>query len=118
MLLYLCTDDPDLRPHVVAGLGAKRAGPGQARAVEAGWRLGTALRSARARYESVPGGPTGRQVVPHLRRAHWHHYWTGPMSSPQGRRLVLRYLFPVQVGKALPGTTVVRPAAIGEESDA
>jgi hypothetical protein len=40
MLLYLCTDDPDLRPHVVAGPGAKRAGPGQARAVEAGWRLG------------------------------------------------------------------------------
>ena len=29
------------------------------------------------------GTPTGRaRMRPHIRRAHWHRYWTGPRSEP------------------------------------
>jgi hypothetical protein len=42
---------------------------------------------------------------------HWHHYWTGPLSDPEQRQLVLRYLAPISVGSELPVTTVVRPAS-------
>lgn len=40
----------------------------------------------------------GRSVTPHLRRPHWHSYWTGPRTHPENRQLVLRYIAPVLVG--------------------
>lgn len=35
---------------------------------------------------------------PHVRRAHWHHYWTGPREGE--RSLVVRWVHPVLVGVA------------------
>ncbi len=37
--------------------------------------------------------------MPHLRKAHWHHYWTGPKSDPDQRKLVVRWIHPVFVGQ-------------------
>lgn len=36
-------------------------------------------------------------VRPHMRKAHWHHYWTGKRGTPD-RKLVLRFLMPTLVG--------------------
>lgn len=38
---------------------------------------------------------------PHVRRAHWHSFWTGPKSDPMNRKLVVRWVPPVFVNKDL-----------------
>ena len=38
-----------------------------------------------------------RTVRPHVRRAHWHHYWVGKHDTPE-RKLVLRLVMPTLVG--------------------
>ena len=46
-----------------------------------------------ARKSEGTGTGTGRTVRPHIRRAHWHHYWTGP-----GRKsLEVRWIQPTLV---------------------
>ena len=40
---------------------------------------------------------------PHMRRGHWHHFWTGPMDSAQDRKLVLKWLPPIFVGSSQDG---------------
>ena len=40
------------------------------------------------------GQDTGRTVRPHLRRAHWHTYWTGARSEPSPE---VRWIHPVTV---------------------
>lgn len=63
---------------------------------EVGFRMGAQLRQyERTRPRSVGGGGT---VRPHVRRAHWHHYWVGPMGGE--RKLVLRWVPPTFVAMA------------------
>ena len=46
-----------------------------------------------ARKSEGTGTGTGRTVRPHIRRANWHHYWTGP-----GRKsLEVRWIQPTLV---------------------
>jgi len=48
----------------------------------------------RLRNSGAGHADTGRTVSPHIRRAHWHTYWTG-----KGRTVpVLRWLHPILVG--------------------
>jgi hypothetical protein len=75
MVLYLCTDGPDLA-RATAPVTTKHArkvpiADRDVRVLRAGWRLGAALRAAHAQYEAErAAGPTGRRVAPHLRRPH------------------------------------------------
>lgn len=48
----------------------------------------------RKRRNDSEGGWT---VRPHLRRPHWHHFWTGGMRN---RRLVVKWLPPIFVGNS------------------
>jgi hypothetical protein len=115
MLLYLCVQDPDItkRPFSLqAATVSYNRSQTDVTVFDAGWRIGSALRSARARYAPSNGEATGRHVVPHLRRAHWHSYWAGPRSAPE-RTLLVYYLSPIQVATprdTLPQFTVVRGA--------
>lgn len=119
MLLYLCVEDADIEQRPLplkAPAVSYQRGQTDITVMEAGWRMGSALRSARARYgrEDVGADPTGRHVTPHVRRAHWHSYWGGPRSLPREERtLLLYYLPPLHVGvpgDTLPQLTVVRDA--------
>lgn len=67
--------------------------------LEVGWRLGAQLAASRTAGEPTDdhGAPAGSGVAPHLRRAHWHSYWTGPRSDPDARELVLRWVAPTLV---------------------
>lgn len=38
---------------------------------------------------------------PHMRRGHWHHFWTGPKNEPENRLLVLRWLSPMVIAADL-----------------
>lgn len=62
---------------------------------EVGYRVGTALRAARAGVGHDHGASHASPRA-HLRRAHWHHHWVGPLGSPE-RRLELRWHPPVVV---------------------
>lgn len=34
---------------------------------------------------------------PHMRRGHWHHFWTGPKNDETNRKLVLKWLSPMMI---------------------
>jgi len=102
MVLYLCSEEPELKDrnspdHGVCLPKAKRT--------KKGWRL---FPPAKPRIWSV-GQHTGdilrrgcdkqaveRNLRPHLRRAHWHGYWSGPRDG--ARKFSFKWLPPVVVG--------------------
>jgi len=68
---------------------------------QVGYRLGVALRSAVSRSDQLADdhdGPEQRaRPRPHIRRAHWHSYWTGHVSSLDQRRLSVKWIPPIAV---------------------
>lgn len=118
-LMYLAADnreiDGEVRTEAPPPKSTKRGvrifPPERPLLVPVGVRVGAALRQYR-QAPAVPesAGPTGRTVAPHLRKAHWHSFWTGPRTDPAQRRLRLQFLpsTPVNLG---PGAIapVVRP---------
>jgi hypothetical protein len=102
-VLYLCSEDQDIvgdgLPGPVPGIRTKRgwkevAAP-SVRVWDVGWRVGKMLAEARAREGEGRPVESRSSPRPHVRRAHWHHYWTGPRDGE--RKLVLRWLHPVLV---------------------
>jgi len=108
-LCYLLAEEPDISERVPptphrgrarrqAQLGMPQVRP--VRELDVGFRVGASLRAARAADSytvATDDEPVGhrRSPVPHLRRAHWHLYWTGPR---QGQRTpVLRWIPPLVV---------------------
>lgn len=66
---------------------------------EVGFRIGATLRkNLSSQHVTTSSVSAGRQMAPHLRKAHWHHYWTGPKSSAEERQLVVRWIPPTLVG--------------------
>ncbi len=101
VLLYLCSEDAEMRPTRGRGTvrpamkptkdGPPRMPPAKALEVwETGFRLGAALREAIARSEEEGGA----SVRPHVRRAHWHSYWRGEGRSER----IVKWLSPILVG--------------------
>lgn len=129
LLLYLCAVNAEI------GTGAKKPErprpkktkdglrlfpPSKPTTWEVGVRLGAALRHAK----SQP--PTPQEIDPspsqntdalrsspraHVRRAHWHTYWSGPRNEPAKRSFQLRWLHPiaVNVGGDQTLVPVIRP---------
>lgn len=99
LLLYLCADDPDMvatrcrgkiTPKERVGRDGKPYMPAanKPEVWEVGFRLGATLRS-----DAGPSG-AGGHVRPHVRRAHWHSFWTGQKPD---QKLRLRWVAPVLV---------------------
>lgn len=107
-IVYLCSQGADIsrrhhpeqRPeravpkHTKAGY--RFVTPGGPSWWEVGYRVGRALRTAsEALAVDDSSGSDRRGPAPHLRRAHWHLYWTGA-----GRRTPeVRWLHPILVGQ-------------------
>lgn len=104
VLLYLCSDAPEINDSRVPGLSPSRP---HAIKTKKGWKLypaekphywqvgkhvGEQLRAASAVNSAAE---TGRTVKAHLRRGHWHGYWIGPKTN---RRFEYRWLHPSIVG--------------------
>ena len=71
---------------------------------DVGVRMGAALRAAYAATAGAQGGHTGASVRGHIRRAHWHGFYSGPKKTPDGavipadkRRFGLRWMPPIAV---------------------
>lgn len=110
LVLYLCADQADIRPE---GLGNRRL------AVQAsekstkrtfmapavmdwrvGWRIGAELRLGQwehARDQTGAGEGSAASPRPHIRRAHWHSYWTGSRNGPQPQERRVKWLPPISV---------------------
>lgn len=110
LTLYLCSensewkseDTPDSAPHCA-----------EPKKVKAGWRLfpparpriwtvgeetGIRIRSGHAR--GGEGAHTGKR--PHIRRAHWHSYWTGRKvwkegETPEPQKIMVKWIPPIPV---------------------
>ncbi|WP_280221310.1 hypothetical protein [Nocardia neocaledoniensis] len=111
LLLYLCSDQRDSRTYQPepGRKGKKRRTDRKSDTViDLGFDVGPALQAARreaADDPDVQGEPgEGRRVRPHLRRAHWHTYQTGPRTAPIPE---VRWLHPILVGKGSTRPVVV-----------
>ena len=98
LLLYLCSDEPDA--HNPTGYGGERARnehgePKRAAIWEVGYRIGRAMREAGAPDGEAPEREDTTSPRPHIRRAHWHHFWRGPEDGE--RELILKWLPPIPV---------------------
>ena len=63
---------------------------------DVGFRIAPQLAEVRRVYEHErQDGETGRHVAPHVRRGHWHGYWTGPREKPTG--LEIKWIAPTVV---------------------
>ena len=108
LILYICSDEAEIRdrdtpdwepgfPRPKMTKGQERLFPADRnRIVDVGQELGAMLREGAAHGE--PGAPTGRTVRPHLRRGHWHGFWTGPRKENRDlQKFVLKWLPPIYV---------------------
>lgn len=109
-LAYLC--DPRVRPDRTIAPDAPRRRVKHhttaATVCEVGTRVGAALRMQRsdcaraqrawdeAHAATVDDAVRRASPRPHIRRAHWHGYWTGPREAPTG--LAVHWIAPTPVG--------------------
>ena len=111
IVLYICSDQPDIDDVRHPGRGPTRPAP---RKTQTGWRMfpadrpayfdvgariGAKLRQAREAFARV-AAETGRTVCPHFRRAHWHGFWSGPRVGE--RVFKVKWLPPVLVANVEP----------------
>jgi len=67
----------------------------KAHVYEVGFRLGSELREYQ-KYVAEHSKPKGGKKRPHIRRAHWHRFWTGPRNGE--RKINIKWIPPVFVG--------------------
>ena len=97
---YICSKNADIHVTYKPDPQAKRSGKRENRYSRATWHevgyhIGAELREYE-RTKSKGSGHQGGSVRPHMRRAHWHHYWVGPKAGR--RELVLKWVGPTVVG--------------------
>ena len=105
LLLYLCSEEPDMpaveHPSTRRTLSGGVRSPESPRLWDVGVRIGAALRKA-ARPRA------------HIRSAHWTTYWTGPRTGRQTP--ILRWIppLPINMDWKKPTPTVVHPVLASE----
>lgn len=110
LVLYLCSNGVDLTGRGKIGVrpekpqlkktrkGPRFFPPEQPTIWEVGFRIGKALEAARELQTDETSGGTHGSPKPHIRRAHWHSFWKGPIKEPTKRHLVVYWLPPIAVG--------------------
>jgi hypothetical protein len=82
-------------------LGPRIFPPSAPRVWDVGFRTGATIRAGRTTIERANVGADGSEGKthasprPHLRAAHWHHFWVGPLKGE--RQLILKWLHPIVV---------------------
>ena len=104
LLLYLCSEEPDMPE--IEHPREKRRFSGGVKAPEAPrvWDVGIRISSEIRRFSgrpfedgTVPGSHASPR--PHVRSAHWHTYWTGPRDAVFPlRKPVMRWIPPLPIG--------------------
>lgn len=107
LVLYVCASNAEISPNSEQALITKRSSTikdryAEIRKWDVGARYGAAIRQYRKK-ELLPVSDekahgTHASPRPHMRRGHWHNYWTGPKSDPSQRKLVLKWTPPTIIG--------------------
>ncbi|MDR7119747.1 hypothetical protein [Rheinheimera soli] len=101
LVLYVCSEEPEIDDERQPGTGPRRPTP---KRTKQGWRLFPAEKPRIWRVGHETGKnlrqpdiyeSDGRTVRPHLRRAHWHGYWTGPREGD--RKFKYKWLPPMLI---------------------
>lgn len=104
LVLYLCAENMDLQTQPVHPLKRATASgridaPKEPHMWIVGQRIGAAIRTYRNKQTfsdtDKQAGGTHASPRPHMRRAHWHHFWKGPLDSE--REIILRWLSPIPI---------------------
>jgi hypothetical protein len=123
LTVYLCSTSAEIRAQdPLRGLresytkktkrGVRTFVPETPQVWEVAFRIGATLRAAAASAaHSVPGDGSHASPRPHIRRAHWHHFWTGPKAAvgkPEvpARELVVKWIPPTPVAMGPDGEIV------------
>lgn len=100
LILYLCAENADMpqvrHPNTRVRMSGQVDVPREPRFWTVGDRIGSSFRAYRNQEAQEFKGGTHTSSRPHVRRAHWHHFWTGPRDGV--RKLVVRWLPPITVG--------------------
>lgn len=105
LVLYLCAENVDMPKYPQHPINRVRISgqvdvPREPQFWHVGERIGSYIRKF-YNEESIREGQTKEQadtrasMRPHIRKAHWHHYWKGPREGE--RKLILRWLPPIPV---------------------
>lgn len=103
LLLYICADNADIEENpkqksIYRPTSRIRDQFKEVRQWDVGVKIGASLRKAKSQsaqsHSDMP--PLTRQYKnrPHIRRAHWHHFWTGSRDNP---KLILRWVSSIVV---------------------
>lgn len=103
LVLYLCAENADIpvirHPNTRVRMSGQVDVPKEPRFWVVGERVGSAIRkyrNSRGDLSDNVGVPNSHASPrPHIRRAHWHHFWIGQLNSE--RKLILRWLPPIPV---------------------
>lgn len=110
LLLYICSDEPDMpeieHPQKRKRLSGGVRAPEEPRVWDVGVRISAAIRRFNGRPSAAPaalvdGAAPGSHASPrpHVRSAHWHTYWTGPRDAAFPlRKPVMRWIPPLPIG--------------------
>jgi hypothetical protein len=102
LLLYLCSEKPEIPDDTELQTRRSRDSYGNTKRAavwEVGTRIGAALRKAiepDAESETISDKSSHSSPRPHMRRAHWHSFWSGKRNGTE-RKLILRWLPPIAV---------------------
>ena len=111
LLLYICSLNAEFRDATGSGRRPARARPTKTKGElryfpadkptiwETGWRTGAAIQKAKEERQRTEGLPKGIHAspVPHIRKAHWHSFWTGPRKNPDQQKIAIKWLPPIPV---------------------
>lgn len=108
VVLYLCACNAEIVPDPEQESVMKRSNGSEIkdryveiRKWDVGFVTGPALQAQKRRPQSEESHARDGSHAPkrpHVRRGHWHHFWTGAKSDAENRRLVLKWLPPIFVG--------------------
>jgi hypothetical protein len=108
LLLYLCSQNAEIgdgsrAPHNPEPKKTKRGTrifqADQPTVWDVGVRIGAAIRRAQESEREPSQAEPGHHATPrpHIRRSHWHSFWTGPRAQADMRKIELKWLPPIPV---------------------
>lgn len=105
VILYILAQNAEITPSSEQSFITKRGKTvkdkySEIRKWDVGIRVGAAIRQQKAKEQSKKKEykeSEHQSPRPHMRRGHWHHFWTGPKAQPEERKLILKWLSPMAI---------------------
>lgn len=105
VILYILAQNAEITPSSEQSFITKRGKTvkdkySEIRKWDVGIRVGAAIRQQKAKEQSREKEykeSEHQSPRPHMRRGHWHHFWTGPKAQPEERKLILKWLSPMAI---------------------